>query len=221
MVVAAGKWARYYPSYHSAQVALASLPTSAPPPTLVLSNLASPHLLHVHPVRPLLDIDVSSPPGCYPQSTCADFHGLLGLERSIAVDVQLYRSRLKQPTLVLMAPNWVCDARLYPQYKRKLQLPLEKRVAPCARWIRERPERVQLVIDASPKLTIEQVCGTFTFSSSGTDALSRRMEEAARSHGVGWLPATALTRDRCNMTSDARHYPGLVPAQLSAFLALL
>ena len=55
-IVAAGKWARHYPSYHKASVALARLQPSMNP-TAVVSNFAAPHLLQVHPVRPWFDAD--------------------------------------------------------------------------------------------------------------------------------------------------------------------
>ena len=216
MVVAAGKWARYYPSFHTAQVALAQLPRQGPAPTLVVSNMASPHLLHVHPVRPLLDVETTArAAGCYPQSTCADYRGLINLEGWLAADVAEFRQRLRSPRLILMAPNWVCNEKLYGTYLRKLNLPVEARTKPCLDWIQQRPKH------GSHPVTEQQVCEDFTFSASGTDATSLRMEAAARSHNAGWLPATDLTRGRCNATSDSRHYPALVPSQLQALVRLL
>lgn len=74
MIVAAGKWARHFPSFHSAEVVLGRMPSPAKSnlpmsPTAVIHNFASPHLLHVHPVRPLFDADSAARPRCYPQST--------------------------------------------------------------------------------------------------------------------------------------------------------
>ena len=46
MVVAAGKWAKNYPSFHRAAVALNAMGSTLPAPTLVVSNFAQAHLLH-------------------------------------------------------------------------------------------------------------------------------------------------------------------------------
>ena len=218
MVVAAGRWARHYPSFYTAQISLSHWPSQVTLPTLVLSNFASPHLLHVHPARPLLDVNSIRAPGCYPQSTCADYSGLVNLDDWIANDVLEFRRRLADPKVVLMGPNWICDRMLYNAYQKKLRLSKEARTHPCLEWIRKRPRSFQ---PAAPRVTDSQVCDYFTFSGTGSDAISYRMEAAARDQNISWLPATDITRDHCNMTSDARHYPGLVPNQIEALLSLL
>ena len=80
MVVAAGKWALAFPSFHRAGMALSAVSRAriGYRPTLIVNNYASAHLLHVHPVRPFFDALASmtrlrASIRCYPQSTCADY----------------------------------------------------------------------------------------------------------------------------------------------------
>ena len=80
MVVAAGKWAKAFPSFHRAGMALSAVSRAriGYRPTLIVNNYASAHLLHVHPVRPFFDALASmtrlrASIRCYPQSTCADY----------------------------------------------------------------------------------------------------------------------------------------------------
>jgi hypothetical protein len=81
----------------------------------------------------------------------------------------------------------------------------------CRDWVRARNNTA----------AAEAMCETFTFSSAGTVAMSARMLAVARLHNLAVLPATDLTRGRCNETSDARHYPGLVPEQVRQLRMLI
>ena len=224
-VVSAGKWARHFPSFHTATVALSRLPTGGMPlptiPTALVTNFASPHLLHVHPVRPFFDADSSARPRCYPQSTCADYRGLRALETWMTSDLATYR-RVFGPhsRQVIMTPNWVCDAKIYPSYTKQLSRPVRTRFASCRQWVLARQQQTALSEDEADTL-----CSTFTFTGAGSSNMSALMATiAARSNAsldVRLLDATALTRERCDSTEDARHYPKLVPAQALALERLL
>tara|TARA_B110001452_G_scaffold236314_1_gene215524 strand:- start:339 stop:506 length:168 start_codon:yes stop_codon:yes gene_type:complete len=48
----------------------------------------------------------------------------------------------------------------------------------------------------------------------GTFTLAVMINAFAQRANASLLGAHALTRDRCNDTMDARHYPALVPAQV-------
>ena len=215
-VVAAGKWARHFPSFHTADVVLSRLPASTiVKPTAVASNFASPHLLHVHPVRPWFDADSSTRPRCYPQSTCADYRGLASLGSWITNDVVAYRRSLGRDTrLVIVSPNWICDQKLYPSYRRLLDRPLATRFGACRQWLLARgqwPTRQPADGDA------DGLCSRFTFSALGASNMSSLMQARVRAAPpTRFLDATALTRERCDATEDARHYPTLVPAQAEA-----
>jgi len=222
MVVAAGKWARAFPSFHRAAVVLdavsaANLPS---PPTAVVSNFATAHLLHVHAVRPFFDAfgtEGISAIRCYPQSTCADFRGLNSFDTWVAEDLVEYRRRLPKGTRsVLMTPNWICNQKLYPQYKKQLALvPASARWARCMEWVREH-------LDSAPtRNAVLELCSRYTFTAEGSEAMAKRVRRAAGKEPV--LDANAITRNGggCNATVDARHYRGLVPEQERALRALL
>ena len=208
------KWAKHFPSFHTADVALSRLlPTAGLAPTALVSNFAAPHLLHVHPIRPFFDADSAARPNCYPQSTCADLRGLLGLQTWITADTTAYRSRLGKSTrLVVMTPNWICDGKLYDAYRRQLALPQPRRDAACRAWLIRRS-----VGDTEAA----EHCERSTFTGDGTLAMSTFMSMAAQRLGVRVLDATEITRGRCNATEDARHYPPIVPGQAARLVALL
>ena len=226
-IVAAGKWAKHFPSFHTAGIALGRLPK--PPaqlhpndaiwtPTAVVHNFAAPHMLHVHPVRPFFDADSSKRPRCYPQSTCADYRGLQNLDAWIRSDLSAYRQRLGPKTrLVVVTPNWICDAKLYTSYQRQMGKPLASRFSACHDWMRQR------LPTAPSEEVANDFCSNFTFTAAGTERMAgamamavARVEQHARV-----LDVTALTRGRCDATDDARHYPKLVPTQARALLQLL
>lgn len=223
-VVAAGRWARHFPSYHTAEMALKRMvgPVGSPAtiwPTAVVTNFAAPHLLHVHPARPFFDADSSSlpRPRCYPQSTCADFRGLLSFDEWMARDVSRFRQRLGKATRVIFfTPNWICDEKLYPSYKKQLRLGQWRS---CASWVMAAVHRRRDGHGSSPSIPSSEaaaaaLCSKYTFTGAGTLEMATRMRSAAsRIGGVSVLDATALTRDKCNATQDARHYPLLVPMQ--------
>ena len=226
-VVAAGKWAKHFPSFYTADVVLKRLlfPVDKQRPTAVVSNFAAPHLLHVHPARPFFDADDFTRPRCYPQSTCADFRGLTSLERWITRDVARYREELGKSTrLVLVTPNWICDEKLYASYKRQLRIePQAKRWHACAQWAMARGrtgpsrDRERAAWGAAAAAETDEaiaLCEHSTFSAAGTVAMARRMRSAAGQLGVRVLDATALTYNQCNATLDARHYPPLVPTEV-------
>lgn len=105
---AAGKWARSFPSFHTADIALGRLPSPWPGDlapgseaalragrtearVAVVHNFASPHLLHVHPARPWsrpssiapLDSDRPKTSGKTSYGTMAA-HGMGGCETAAA-----------------------------------------------------------------------------------------------------------------------------------------
>ena len=51
--------------------------------------------------------------------------------------------------------------------------------------------------------------------------MASRMRSLAELLNVGVMDATELTRDRCDSTQDARHYPPLVPLQAEGLLRAL
>ena len=215
-VVAAGKWAKHFPSYHTAEVALKRLipqvDTPAVKPTAVVTNFAAPHLLHVHPARPFFDADSLAPPRprCYPQSTCADYRGLLSFEDWMSNDVTAFRQHLGGLTrIVFFTPNWICDEKLYASYKKQLQ-PSATPWRSCTAWVRTARGRGGSPISQAEAFDL---CNRFTFTGAGTIAMAKRMQEAAVRLKTGLLDANAITRSRCNETLDARHYPSLVPLQ--------
>ena len=243
-VAAAGKWAKHFPSFYTADVVLKRLlfpiDTQHARPSAIVTNFAAPHLLHVHPARPLFDADDSVRPHCYPQSTCADFRGLTSLEQWISNDAARYREKLGKSTrLVLVTPNWICDEKLYASYKRQLRIePLAKRWHACAQWMMARggPKssrdgahatfrgaamgagRAAAAAETNDAITL---CESSTFSASGTMAMARRMRNAAEQVGARLLDATALTYNQCNSTLDARHYPPLVPTEVQELMRQL
>jgi hypothetical protein len=220
MVVSAGKWARFFPSFYTARITL-SLMAPDTQPSLIVTNMASPHLLHVHPVRPFFDADSATRPPCFPQSTCADWRGLLGLDDWITSDIKEFRQRLASvPTIILMTPNWICDAKLYPAYIRRLNMqPTHDRFSACRKWTRTRA-RADNSTATVHSMTEESLCDDFTFSSRGSEKMAARLGKAARLHNVSMLPAMELTRGLCNQTSDARHYPKRVPLVVDELLRL-
>ena len=215
LVMSAGKWAKNYPSFHSPAVALSALPPSVRP-TAVVTNFAAAHLLHVHPVRPLFDADDTARPGCYPQSTCADYRGILRFQSGewMASDAAAYRQALgAQTSLTFMTPNWICDAKLYKQYLRQLAVPTPARYVKCLDWIARRPGTTR------PADGGRLICERYTFTSAGSTLLASSILEWGQRLGASLLHANALTRNRCNATIDARHYPSRVPLQVAELLA--
>ena len=55
----------------------------------------------------------------------------------------------------------------------------------------------------------------------GTFTLAVMINAFAQRANASLLGAHALTRDRCNDTMDARHYPALVPAQVGDLVRAL
>ena len=217
MVIAAGKWAKHFPSFHRAPLALAAIPRAVRP-TAVVTNFAAAHLLHVHPVRPLFDADSAMlAPKCYPQSTCADYRGiqLFATGEWPTVDAMAYRHALGPSTrVVFMTPNWICDAKLYQQYRRQLATPAPRRDAKCLDWISRRA-------GPPPADSGRRVCEHYTFTSAGTFTLAVMINAFAQRANASLLRAHVVTRDRCNDTMDARHYPPLVPAQVDDLVGAL
>ena len=227
MVVAAGKWARAFPSFHRAGVALEAVRSAGlPAPSAGVSNFASTHLLHVHPVRPFFDalgVESRAVVRCYPQSTCADFRGLVGFDAQVANDVSVVRRSLPSAALVLMTPNWICDAKLYAQYRKQLAAPEPARWSKCIAWVEARSR-------SHSGEAAREICARDTFSAAGSERMAERVRAAARAAGssqslppVRLLDALAITRDGggCNATEDARHFPSLVPTQERELRAVL
>ena len=227
MVVAAGRWARAYPSFHTVPLAIAAVErVGLPPPTAVVTNFASAHLLHVHPVRPFFDAwgtQSRAAIRCYPQSTCADFRGLVGFDAQVANDVSVVRRSLPSAALVLMTPNWICDAKLYAQYRKQLAAPEPARWSKCIAWVEARSR-------SHSGEAAREICARDTFSAAGSERMAERVRAAARAAGssqslppVRLLDALAITRDGggCNSTEDARHFPSLVPTQERELRAVL
>jgi hypothetical protein len=129
----------------------------------------------------------------------------------------VYRQRLGRDTrLVLFTPNWICDEKLYPSYKRLLlsKKPSGTRFASCRDWLLKR-------LPPPTEEEAQRACELYTFSGAGSLNMSAKMAAAARLSGARLLDATAQTLGRCDATDDARHYPRLVPMQAHALEQLL
>ena len=106
------------------------------------------------------------------------------------------------------------DAKLYKQYRRQLATPAPGRDAKCLDWISRRA-------GSPPVDRGRRICEQYTFTSVGTFTLAVMINAFAQRANASLLGAHDLTRDRCNDTMDARHYPALVPAQVGDLVRAL
>lgn len=131
------------------------------------------------------------------------------MDEWMSKDVETFRGALGVNTrIVLVTPNWICDSKLYSSYRRQMLVaPPSARWRACTDWVRTHSSGVTAGFEAL------DLCEKYTFTSTGTLAMSRRIADAAKRLRCRLLDATALTQDRCNVTEDARHYPAIVPLQ--------
>lgn len=154
----------------------------------------------VHPIRPFFDAASTLSRAkirCYPQSTCADYRGLASFGSWVAEDTIVFRKRLGAAQLIYAEPNWICDAKLYQQYRKQLTLPEESRWAACVSWIG------QVGANAGGQRGAE-LCSRYTFTSQGSEAISSRLHAAAKANNVPILRANAITMGACNSTVCVR-----------------
>lgn len=115
--------------------------------------------------------------------------------------------------IVYVTPNWICDQKLYAQYRKQLAMPEAARWTKCTAWVGERTKHHD---GASRPSSAHELCSRYTFTAAGSELMAERIRIAARAAGgVPVLDANSITRTGggCNATEDARHYPKLVPEQ--------
>ena len=135
----------------------------------------------------------------------------------MASDMAAFKRRLglRGGGLVVVTPNWICDAKLYASYRKQNAKPESSRLSACRQWLRQR------LPSAPSEAESNVICANFTFTAAGAESMADRMHRVAAALAVPVLDATALFRGRCDAPEDARHYPPLVPAEVAALERLL
>ena len=143
-------------------------------PTLVLSDYAAVHLLHLHPVITWFDSRQSMTEQalqCHnshavPRS-CPDWLGWLHLEAWVASDVRHYRARLSETAqLVLMTPYMICEDRFTGHWQRWLHE--AHHLKSCAAWVLEREKSLS-------EAAAYDECNHSQFTAVGTHFIASRM----------------------------------------------